>query len=145
MLWFQYNLKLEQSQFIVGRGFLTPPLLYEHPPILATPTPLFQIFSNPRPPLLPISTLTALFTALFFLSYCLMGDRATFDRVFQVVLRGREESPQWEGGNGKFCCGKIFYRVGGKLTGSDFDDFNLFQSSKQNSVNIEYRLKSKLA
>ena len=41
--------------------------------------------------------------------------------------------------------GKIMLSGSGNLTRSDFDHSKLFQSQKQNFVNIEHRLKSKLA
>ena len=40
--------------------------------------------------------------------------------------------------------GGIFLSGDGNLTMSGFDDLNLRQSQKKNSVNIEHRLKSKL-
>ena len=40
--------------------------------------------------------------------------------------------------------GGIFLSGDGNLTMSGFDDSNLSQSQKKNSVNIEHRLKSKL-
>ena len=50
-------------------------------------------------------------------------------RVFQIVLRSREM------GN---LAGGIFLSGDGNLTVSGFDDSNLNQSQKKNSVNIEH-------
>ena len=50
-------------------------------------------------------------------------------RVFQIVLRSREM------GN---LAGGIFLSGDGNLKMSDFDDLNLSQSQKKNSVNIEH-------
>ena len=65
---------------IVGRVFLTP-IFYEDPPYIAYPR--FQILSNtlPRP---PSSTPTVFF--LFSCSFDWMGDRATFDVLFYLMI-----------------------------------------------------------
>ena len=74
-------------------------------------------------------------------------------RVFQIVLIGKGKSPPTPpfhpptlpqlkvNGIAK---GFNLYGVG-DLRRSNFDHLNLFQSQKQHSVNIEHRLKSKLA
>ena len=63
--------------------------------------------------------------------------------VFQIVLRGKQENPLSRG-IGNFDRG-IFLLSGGNLTRSDFVHLNLFQSLKQDSINIGYQLKSTLA
>ena len=63
--------------------------------------------------------------------------------VFQIKLRGKQENPlSREIGN---FAGRTFLLSGEGLTRSNFEHLSLFQSYKQNSVNIEHQLKSKLA
>ena len=84
-----------------------------------------KIIIEPPPP--PRQSLPS----LFFLLPCFfgwMGDCSTFNKVSQTVWRGREEIPLSSEENGKFCSGRIFYQVGGNLTGNDFDHLNHFQS-----------------
>ena len=63
--------------------------------------------------------------------------------IFQIELRGKQENPLSRG-IGNFA-GRTFLLSGGNLTRSDFEHLSLFQSYKQDSVNIEHQLKSKLA
>ena len=63
--------------------------------------------------------------------------------IFQIELRGKQENPLSRGiGN---CAGRTFLLSGGNLTRSDFEHLSLFPSYKQDSVNIEHQLISKLA
>ena len=99
-----------------------PPILWR-PPYIPYPS-LFQILTNPPPLPLQISTFTALFVAL------LLWLNGWSRHIWQGVpnsVKGEGGSPQ-VGGNRKFCCGRIFYRLGGNLKGSDFDNLNIFQS-----------------
>ena len=63
--------------------------------------------------------------------------------IFQIELRGKQKNPLSRG-IGNFA-GKTFSLSCGILTRSDFEHLSLFQSYKQDSVNIEHQLKSKLA
>ena len=59
--------------------------------------------------------------------------------IFQIELRGKQENPLSRG-IGNFA-GRTFLLSGGNLTRSDFEHLSLFQSYKQDSVNIEHQLK----
>ena len=59
--------------------------------------------------------------------------------IFQTELRGKQKNPLSRG-IGNFA-GEL---SGGNLTRSDFEHLSLFKSYKQDFVNIEHQLKSKL-
>ena len=63
--------------------------------------------------------------------------------IFQIELWGKQENPLSRG-IGNFP-GRTFLLSGGNLARSDLEHLSLFQSYKQDSVNIEHQLKSKLA
>ena len=77
-----------------------------------------------------------------FLSF---GERciSPITSVSQIELRGKQENPLSRG-IGNFA-GRTFLLSVGNLTRNDFEHLSLFQSYKQDSVNIEHQLKSKLA
>ena len=62
--------------------------------------------------------------------------------VFQIELRGKQEN-LLSRGIGNFA-GRTFLLSGENLTRSGFEHLSLFQSYKQDSLNIEHQLKSKL-
>ena len=63
--------------------------------------------------------------------------------IFQIELSGKQENPLSRGIRN--FPGRTFLLSGGNLTRRDFEHLSLFQSYKQDSVNIEHQLKSKLA
>ena len=77
-----------------------------------------------------------------FLSF---GERciSPITSVFQTELRGKQENSLCRG-IGNFA-GRTFLLSGENLARSYFEYLSLFQSYKQDSVNIEHQLKSKLA
>ena len=63
--------------------------------------------------------------------------------IFRIELRGKQENPLFRGI--EHFAGRTFLLSNGNLTRSDFEHLSLFQSCKQDSVNIEHQLISKLA
>ena len=85
-------------------------------PHIAYPPPFFQILSSLLPIPYPSPPSQLVLLPCFF---GFMGDNATFDRVFWIALRGREE---WE--DGKFAVGEFFLSSGWE---SDREWFWLFE------------------
>lgn len=81
------------GKIIVGRGFLTSPILLRN--LLYAYSQFFNFCSTP----LSLSHRKSPPSLLFFLPCFLgwMGDRTTRKKVFQIALGGRRKSPQWEG------------------------------------------------
>ena len=75
---------------------------------------------------------------------CITGNRCRETRLFQIALMGRGKFTEW-GGMENFAGEWIFLFGGRNLTRGDSNHSILFQSEKQHSVNIQHRLKSKLA
>ena len=70
---------------IVGRGILSPLILWRPPPPPILPTPTFSILSNPPCLLCHLQPLPP----LIFLLSCFfgwMGDRVTFDVLFYLMI-----------------------------------------------------------
>ena len=77
-----------------------------------------------------------------FLSF---GERriSPITNIFQIELRSKQENLLCRGTRN--FAGRTLLLSGGNLTRSDFEHLSFFQSYKQDSVNTEHQLKSKLA